>query len=139
MPLDLGDFDLPVPFDESFDATLGLTYDRVTSAEVVASFEARPELCNRNGLIGLGVFTSVAEGTASLGTAVGVRPDGRRTVSGLSNDTNLTGDVSHGVVTVRARRRAHEPDTWTWDVECLDAQGRTCAVSKVLIAVRPAP
>lgn len=135
--MDLGGFDFAVPFEHSFDATLGLRYDHVRPDEVVASFEARPELLDRNGVVGLGVFTAVAEGTASMGTAFAVMPKGARTLSGLSNDTTLTGDVQEGLVTARATRRANTAETWTWDVECRDAQERVCSISKVLIAVPP--
>jgi hypothetical protein len=40
-------------------------------------------------------------------------------------------------MTAVARRRAAAPDLWAWDVEICHEDGRTCSLSKVLIAVRP--
>jgi acyl-coenzyme A thioesterase PaaI-like protein len=134
--MDLDALPTVLPFGETFDALIGFSYDAVGPEEVAGHFEVRAQLLDRTGHVPSGVFTAVAEGAASMGTAVAVVSDGMA-ASGLSNDTTVTAAVSAGRVVVRARRRAHAPDLWTWDVESADAQGRTCAVSKVLIAVRP--
>lgn len=127
---------MAVPFEESFDALLGVVYEHVGPEEVRASFEVRPELLDRCGGVRGGVFTAVAEGTASMGTAVGVMADSM-IASGMSNSTSVVADVDRGRIGVVARCRAALPDVWTWDVEARDEQGRTCALSDVLIAVRP--
>jgi len=126
----------PVPFERSFDAQIGLTYERIEPREVVAALEVRPELLDRNGRLHGGVLTAIAEGSASMGTAAGVMPDGMA-ASGMSNNTSVLADVTAGRITVVARPRAAQPDLWIWDVEALDEQGRTCALSTVLVAVRP--
>jgi len=59
--------------------------------------------------------------------------------SGLSNVTSVVADVREGRITAVARRRAAAPDLWRWDVEAKGQDGRTYALSKVLIAVRPMP
>ena len=125
-----------VPFERSFDAQIGLVYERVEPQEVVGWLEVRPELLGPHGALHGGVLVSVAEGTASMGTAAGVVPDGRA-ASGMSNDTSVLADVRSGRLTAVARRRAAASDLWTWEVEITDAGGRTCALSKVMIAVRP--
>lgn len=127
-----------LPFEESFDAQIGFSYDSITPETVSGHFDVRPDLLDRAGGVALGVFTTVAEGAASIGTAWAVVPEGMA-ASGLSNDTTATGPgpVGSGRVSVQARRRSARADLWTWDVECRDEHGELCAVSKVLIAVRP--
>ena len=125
-----------VPFERSFDAQIGLLYERIEPHEVVGRLHVRPELLDAGGRLHGGVLTSVAEGMASMGTAAGVLPQGM-VASGMSNDTSVLADVTAGEITALARRRAAAPDLWTWDVEITDAGGRTCSISKVLIAVRP--
>lgn len=130
------DFSPVVPFERSFDAQLGLAYERIEPDEVTASLEVRPELLNHNGRVHGGVFTAVAEGTASMGTMAGVLSEGM-IASGMSNNTSVLADVTEGRITAVARRRAAQPDLWTWEVEARDEHGSTCALSVVLIAVRP--
>ena len=136
--MDPADFSPVVPFERSFDAQIGLAYDRIEPDEVVATVVVRPELLGRDGRLHGGVLTAVAEGTASMGTAAGVMKDGM-VASGMSNDTTVVADVDEGRLTAVARRREATPDLWAWDVEIRDDDGRTCSLSKVLIAVRPAP
>jgi uncharacterized protein (TIGR00369 family) len=134
--MDPAEFSPVVPFERSFDAQIGLVYERVEPDEVVGRLAVRPELLDAGGRLHGGVLTAVAEGMASMGTAAGVLSEGMA-ASGMSNDTSLLADVTDGEVTALARRRAAAPDVWTWDVEITDAGGRTCSLSKVLIAVRP--
>jgi 1,4-dihydroxy-2-naphthoyl-CoA hydrolase len=136
--MDPAEFSPVVPFERSFDAQIGLVYERIEPDEVVGSFQVRSELLDAHGRLHGGVLTAVAEGTASMGTAAGVLRDGMA-ASGMSNDTSVVADVTEGRITAVARRRAAAPDLWTWDVEAKDQDGRTCALSKVLIAVRPMP
>ena len=136
VPVQPGEHASVIPFERSFDSQLGLTYDRIEPEEVLAHLEVRPDLLDRNGRLQGGVFMAAAEGTASMGTAAGVMPDGM-IASGMANDTSVVGDLTEGRMTGLARRRASRPDLWTWDVEARDGDGRTCALSKVLIAVRP--
>jgi 1,4-dihydroxy-2-naphthoyl-CoA hydrolase len=125
-----------VPLERSFDAQIGLAYDRIEPDEVVATFAVRPVLLDRAGRLHGGVLTAVAEGTASMGTAAGVMKDGM-VASGMSNDTTVVAAVTEGRLTAKARRRAAAPDLWVWDVEIADDDGCTCSLSKVMIAVRP--
>jgi uncharacterized protein (TIGR00369 family) len=134
--LDPAEISPVVPFERSFDAQIGLAYERIEPHEVVGSFEVRPDLLDHRGRLHGGVLTSVAEGTASMGTFSGVMGEGM-TASGMSNDTSVVADVVTGRLTAVARRRAAAPDVWAWDVEISDGDGRTCSLSKVLIAVRP--
>jgi uncharacterized protein (TIGR00369 family) len=134
--LDPADISPVVAFERSFDSQLGVSYDHIEPHEVVASFEVRPDLLDHGGRLHGGVLTAVAEGTASMGTFAGVMGEGLA-ASGMSNDTSIVADVDTGLLTAVARRRAAAPDVWAWDVEITHENGRTCSLSKVLIAVRP--
>jgi 1,4-dihydroxy-2-naphthoyl-CoA hydrolase len=134
--MDPADFSPVVPFERSFDAQIGLAYERIEPHEVTGSFAVRPDLLDASGRLHGGVLTAVAEGTASMGTAAGVMGEGM-IAAGMSNDTSVLADITDGRLTAVARRRAATPDVWTWDVEILHEDGRTCSLSKVLIAVRP--
>ena len=134
--VDLRRLDTPIAFEDSFEGRLGVAYEAVTPEEVSGHADVESVHLAPHGAVALGVFASLAEGAASLGTAVGVLGDGM-SAAGLSNETTLTRDVPGGRVTFVARRRSRAPDLHVWDVECRDGSGTTCAVSKVLIAVRP--
>jgi acyl-coenzyme A thioesterase PaaI-like protein len=134
--MELADLKTPIPFERTFDAQLGLVYDRVSPEEVTATLPVRDAVRSAEGPVPGGVFAAIAEGMASMGTAVGVLPEGSG-AAGMSNDTRVLVEVVAGDVAVVARRRGAEPDLWVWDVEARDADGRPCAVSVITIAVRP--
>ena len=90
------------------------------------------------GLVHGGVFASMAEAMASIGTGLGVWHDGATAV-GLSNSTSFLRPVREGVIHAEGRPRHRGRTTWIWDVEVTDDAGNLCALSRVTIAVRPAP
>jgi uncharacterized protein (TIGR00369 family) len=57
----------------------------------------------------------------------------------MANNTNFMRPILSGSVHAEARRRHAGSTTWIWDVEMSDDEGRLCALSRVTIAVRPAP
>src|SRR5262249_17011946 len=117
-PLEL----MPIPFERSWDAQIGLNYERIESHEVVASLAVRPCLLHRNGRLHGGVLTAVAEGAASMGTGAAVAADGLAAF-GMSNHTSVLADVTSGCIRAVARRRTAQPDCWIWDVEAQDEEG----------------
>ena len=58
---------------------------------------------------------------------------------GMSNNTTFLRPVLEGTVEAEATRRHRGRTTWIWDVEFTDGEGRVCALSRVTLAVRPAP
>jgi uncharacterized protein (TIGR00369 family) len=82
------------------------------------------------------VFASISESLASVGTAVGVFPDGNIAV-GQSNYTSFLRPITEGTIHAKATRISAGRTTWLWDVEITDDQGRRCAVTRMTIAVRP--
>jgi 1,4-dihydroxy-2-naphthoyl-CoA hydrolase len=90
------------------------------------------------GLVHGGVYAAMAESLASLATFEVVAADGCIAV-GLSNQTTFMRPILSGHVNAEARCRHHGRTTWVWDVEMTDDEGRLCALSRMTIAVRPAP
>ena len=127
-----------MPLEETLDGVLGFE-----------TLEAGPELARSRavvanklkqplGLVHGGVFAAMAESLASLATALAVASEGKIAV-GLANQTSFMRPVLEGTVHAEARRRHKGSTTWIWDVELTDDQGRVCALSRMTIAVRPAP
>ena len=121
-----------------FDALYGLEILDVADDLVSARVAVRDELRQPFGLVHGGVLASIAEALASIGTAAAVVPDGNAPM-GLSNSTSFLRPVVDGTIHGRAVRRHRGRTTWVWDVELCDDDGRLCAMSRMTIAVRPAP
>ena len=92
----------------------------------------------RDGLVHGGVLASIAESLASIGTALAAAQSGS-VAMGMSNNTNFLRPILEGGIHADARPRHRGRSTWIWDVEINDDAGRLCALSRVTIAVRPAP
>jgi uncharacterized protein (TIGR00369 family) len=90
------------------------------------------------GFVHGGVYAAMAESIASQATYASVKDDGMIAL-GLSNHTSLTRPILSGSVHAEARRKHRGSTTWIWEVEMSDDEGRLCALSRVTMAVRPAP
>jgi 1,4-dihydroxy-2-naphthoyl-CoA hydrolase len=120
------------PFDQHY----GLEVEEAGDEVVRARVPVRRELTQPLGLVHGGVYASIAEALASLGTNVGVVPRGSVGL-GMSNHSTFLRPIKDGAIHATARRRHRGRTTWVWDVELADDEGRLCAVSRVTIAVRP--
>ncbi|HEV2712229.1 MAG TPA: PaaI family thioesterase [Gaiellaceae bacterium] len=118
-----------------FDRHYGLEIEEVTDEVVRARVPVREHLLQPVGLVHGGVHASIAEALASLGTNVGVVPEGKIGL-GQSNHSSFLRPMSEGTIHGLARRRHRGRTTWIWDVELTDDDGRLCALSRVTIAVR---
>jgi uncharacterized protein (TIGR00369 family) len=123
---------LPSPFDNHY----GLEIDEATDELVRAHVPVRDYLLQPVGLVHGGVHASIAEALASVGTNVGVVPEGSIGL-GMSNHSTFLRSIRDGTIHATARRIHRGRTTWVWDVELTDDDGRRCAVSRVTIAVRP--
>lgn len=119
-----------------FDRYYGLEIVDATDEFVRGRVEVRDQLKQPTGVVHGGVYASIAEALASLGTNVGVIPDGDVGL-GMSNHSSFLRPVAGGIVHAEARRRHRGRTTWIWDVDFTDDEGRLCATSRVTIAVRP--
>jgi 1,4-dihydroxy-2-naphthoyl-CoA hydrolase len=118
-----------------FDRHYGLEIDEATEELVRGRVPVREHLLQPVGLVHGGVHASIAEALASLGTNVGVVPEGKIGL-GQSNNSSFLRPLSTGTIHAVARRRHRGRTTWIWDVELTDDEGRLCALSRVTIAVR---
>jgi 1,4-dihydroxy-2-naphthoyl-CoA hydrolase len=120
-----------------FDRHYGLEVAEAGDEVVRASVPVRKHVTQPLGLVHGGVYASIAEALASLGTNIGVVPRGSVGL-GMSNHSTFLRPISKGTIHAVARRRHRGRTTWVWDVELTDDDDRLCAVSRVTIAVRPA-
>jgi 1,4-dihydroxy-2-naphthoyl-CoA hydrolase len=123
---------------KGFDRLYGLELLVFSDTEVRAQVTVRDELKQPAGLIHGGVYAAMAESMASLATAVAVLPQGDMAM-GLSNNTSFLRPVTEGIVHAVATRVHRGRTTWVWDVRFSDDAERTCAVTRMTIAVRPQP
>ncbi len=121
---------------QGFDALYGLEILEAGDDLVRAQVAVRDELRQPFGLVHGGVIASIAEALASLGTLVGVEPEGGAAM-GSQNSTSFLRPISEGAIHARALRRHRGRTTWLWDVEMTDDDGRLCAITRVTLAVRP--
>jgi uncharacterized protein (TIGR00369 family) len=121
-----------------FDRLYGLELLECTDELVRGEVELRPQLMQPAGLLHGGVLASIAESLASVATAIAVAESGAVAV-GLANNTSFMRPILSGRVRAEATRLHRGRTTWVWDVRFSDDQGRLCAVTRMTIAVRPAP
>jgi 1,4-dihydroxy-2-naphthoyl-CoA hydrolase len=131
-------FNLPLKDLQGFDGLYGLEILAISEDEVTAKVPVRDELKQPAGLVHGGVFASIAESIASIGTWKAVHPDGF-IAQGLSNQTSFLRPILDGTIHAVARRRHRGRTTWVWEVDISDDQGRLCALVRMTVAVRPVP
>jgi uncharacterized protein (TIGR00369 family) len=119
-----------------YDRLYGLELVEFSDSLVRARVQVREEVCQPMGLVHGGVYASMAESIASLATALAVMPEGNAAL-GLSNNTSFTRPITAGTVHAMATRVHRGRTTWIWDVTFSDDAGRTCALTRMTIAVRP--
>jgi 1,4-dihydroxy-2-naphthoyl-CoA hydrolase len=121
-----------------FDRLYGLELLGYDEAEVTAQVQVRDEIKQPAGLVHGGVYAAIAESMASMATALTVMGEGN-TAMGLSNSTSFLRPITEGLVHAQATRLHRGRTTWVWDVRFSDDAGRTCALTRMTIAVRPLP
>ena len=121
-----------------FDRHYGLEIDEATDELVRGHVAVVEHVLQPVGLVHGGVHASIAEALASVGTNVGVVPEGKIGL-GQSNHSSFLRPITEGTIHAIARRRHRGRTTWIWDVELADDEGRLCAISRVTIAVRDLP
>ena len=121
-----------------FDRHYGLEFVTFSDTEVRAQVLVRDEVKQPMGLVHGGLYASIAEAMASLATAAAVMGEGNM-ATGMSNSTSFLRPILAGTVHARAERLHRGRTTWVWDVTFSDDEGRTCAVTRMTIAVRPQP
>ncbi len=124
------------PQPPTFDALIGVHDVHVADdGSITATVPVRPELKQPFGLVHGGVYASVAESLASMGTFIGVHEQGMHAM-GLSNCTSFLRPILDGTIHAVARPFHRGRTTWLWDVEIRDDADRLCATTRMTIAVR---
>ncbi len=121
-----------------YDVFYGLELLELSDAHARARVLARDELKQPFGLVHGGVYASLAESVTSLATARVVMLEGNM-ATGLANSTNFLRPITDGSINALATRLHRGRTTWVWDVRMSDDADRTCAVTRMTIAVRPLP
>jgi 1,4-dihydroxy-2-naphthoyl-CoA hydrolase len=129
--------ELPHTAEAGFDAVVGLEYTEFSDGLVTGRVPVRDELKQPAGLVHGGVYASIAESLASIGTHVAVMPEGK-VATGLSNQTSFLRPITEGTIHATARARHRGRTTWVWEVEIEDDQGRLCVLTRMTVAVRDA-
>ncbi len=118
-----------------FDGLYGLEILEMADDRVRGRVVVRDELKQPYGLVHGGVYAAMAESLASLGTALGVAPQGKLAM-GLSNQTSFLRPITEGSIEAVGIRKHAGRTTWVWEVEMSDEQGRLCVLCRMTVAVR---
>jgi len=132
------EFALPYTAEHGFDSLVGLKITEVSDDLLRGEVAVRDELKQPAGLVHGGVYASIAESLASLGTGLAVMPEGKLAM-GLSNQTSFLRPITEGTIHAQAVRRHRGRTTWVWEVEVSDDQGRLCVLTRMTVAVRERP
>lgn len=125
-----------VPQDGTLDETLGFEgFEREGDDIARARLAVTDRIKQPFGIVHGGAYASLAESLASRATYEAVGPE--RIAMGQSNDCTFLRPVRDGTVHAVGRARHRGRTTWVWDVEMSDDAGRICALSRLIIAVRP--
>jgi uncharacterized protein (TIGR00369 family) len=121
-----------------FDQLYGLEITEAGDGLMRGTVAVRDEIKQPAGLVHGGVYAAMAESLATTGTALAVTENGNA-ATGLSNQTSFLRPITAGRIDAVARARHRGRTTWVWEVELSDEAGRLCVVTRVTVAVRPAP
>jgi 1,4-dihydroxy-2-naphthoyl-CoA hydrolase len=126
------------PAPGTLDDVLGFELLEAGPERCRARFAAEKRVQQPFGLVHGGAYMALAESMASVATFGAVAGDGNVAV-GQSNDTSFFRPATEGLVHADAVPIHSGRTSWVWDVRFTDDEDRLCAVSRVTIAVRPAP
>ncbi|MGH2924382.1 MAG: PaaI family thioesterase [Gaiellales bacterium] len=116
---------------------IGLEYLETSPDEINARAAVTPDLLQPAGLVHGGVYATMAESICSAATWLAVQGDGMAAM-GQSNSATFLRPITEGHVNAVARPRHRGRTSWVWDVEITDDSGRSCALIRMIVAVRPA-
>jgi 1,4-dihydroxy-2-naphthoyl-CoA hydrolase len=126
------------PIPGTLDDVLGFELLEANGERCRGRCSVEPRVQQPMGLVHGGAYAALAESMASVATVVAVAPGGSFAV-GQSNHTTFLRPVTSGHVNAEGQPRHRGRTTWIWDVDFTDDDGRLCAISRVALAVRPAP
>jgi 1,4-dihydroxy-2-naphthoyl-CoA hydrolase len=124
--------------EDTLDGMLGYELLELNAQRARARLRIHDGVRQRFGVVHGGAYCAWAEMLASEATVSGVAGEGNIAM-GLSNSTQFLRPASEGVITAEGCVRRSGRTVWVWDIDFTDEQGRLCAISRVTLAVRPAP
>jgi uncharacterized protein (TIGR00369 family) len=123
---------------QTLNDALGIEVGEFDDLRITGGFEVADRVLQPFGIVHGGAYAAAAETLASVATYFAVQANGEIAV-GQNNDTSFLRPVSSGAVHAVGTRRHRGRTSWIWDFDFTDDQGRLCSISRVTIAVRPAP
>jgi 1,4-dihydroxy-2-naphthoyl-CoA hydrolase len=126
------------PAPETLDDVLGFELLEASPERCRARFAVEKRVQQPLGLVHGGAYAALAESMVSATTHMAVEGDGSFAV-GQSNHTHFFRPATEGDVHAEGTPIHRGRTSWVWDVRFTDDDGRLCAVSRVTLAVRPAP
>jgi 1,4-dihydroxy-2-naphthoyl-CoA hydrolase len=123
----------PIP---GFDGLYGLEVLKADADGAAGRLAVGPQHLQPGGIVHGGVYAAMAETLASMATWFAVGEG--KFVAGMSNNTTFLRPIREGTIHSEGTPLQSGRTTWVWDVSARDDAGRTCAVSRVTIAVRDA-
>jgi uncharacterized protein (TIGR00369 family) len=126
------------PAPGTLDDVLGFELLESSRDGCRARFAVEKRVQQPLGLVHGGTYAALAESMVSATTHLAVMGDGDFAV-GQSNNTSFFRPATEGHVHAEGTPIHRGRTSWVWDVRFTDDAGRLCAVSRVTLAVRPAP
>lgn len=121
-----------------FDELIGTEWGEMAPERATATLAIHGDHMQPFGVVHGGVYCALAESVTSRATAKALAGEGVVSM-GQSNQSSFLRPATEGTIHVEAQRRHAGRTSWIWDVEITNDDGRLCALSRVTIAVRPAP
>jgi 1,4-dihydroxy-2-naphthoyl-CoA hydrolase len=125
------------PAAGSLDDVLGFELLESSPERCRARFAVERRVQQPMGLVHGGAYAALAETMVSITTHDAVSGNGGMAM-GQSNHTTFLRPVSSGEVHAEGRPLHQGRTSWVWDVDFTDDEGRRCATTRVILAVRPA-
>ena len=126
-----------LPVGETFLAEIHERIVRHDDGSLSCALPVGPGLMQPMGIVHGGVYASIAETLASMGSALAVGVDSGMVVMGQANNTTFLRSVRGGTIRATATPRHKGRTTMVWQIDMLDDSDKLCATSQVTIAVRP--
>lgn len=117
---------------------LGIEHLDPGDADALARLEVTDRIRQPFGLVHGGIYSLLAETISSRATGEAVSAQGMAPL-GQSNSATFLRPIAAGHVTASGRVIHRGKTSWVWDVDCTDDEGRTAAVVRCVVAVRPIP
>ncbi len=125
------------PIEDTFLGAMHPDIVEHDDGRLTCTLEVGVHLLQPMGIVHGGVYASIAETLASMGSALFVGIDSGMVVMGQSNNTTFLRAVRSGHIRATATPRHKGRTTMVWQIDMLDDDDRLCAISQVTIAVRP--